>query len=232
MRRSTNGPCACTRTTMAILLSRNTSRVPLLWPLLLPRSVTGSTQCFQRGYSVCVLSRLVPYFIFPTCSSFIYHLSGFLSGFLSLTLHLLALPPHRQVQHPHKHLGSTHAIHGKASHALTCIFHICACQLWLTYHLSSRFQQRLEFTIASPPVTDFGTSNLNTFEHCYMPTVLYYLSTTADRTRQIAKHIKHTLCQQPPAQHLRTGPCPDEPCIYSGCVIYILQFSFALHTIC
>ena len=35
-------------------LSRNTSRVLLLWPLLLPRSVAGSAPCFQRGYLVRV----------------------------------------------------------------------------------------------------------------------------------------------------------------------------------
>src|SRR5258706_8697387 len=137
--RSMNGPCVRIQTTMAILLSRNTSRVPLLWPLLLPRSVAGSTPCFQRGYLVHVLSHLVPYFIFPTCSLVVYHSSILLSGFLSLTLHLLALPPCQQVQHPHKHLGSTHAVHGKAGHALTCSFHICACQLCFTYQLSSHF---------------------------------------------------------------------------------------------
>src|SRR5258708_33108792 len=122
-----NGPCARTRTTTAILLSRNTSRVPLLWPLLLPRSVAGSAPCFQRGYLVRVLSCLVPYFIFPTCSLVVYHSSVLLSGFLSLTLHLLALPPCRQVQCQHKHLGSTHDVHEKPGHALTCTFHICPC---------------------------------------------------------------------------------------------------------
>ena len=118
-------------------LSRNTSRVLLLWPLLLPRSVAGSAPCFQRGYLVRVLSRLVPYFIFPTRSLVIYNSSVVLFGFLSLTLHLLALPPCRRVQRPHKHLGGTHAVHGKAGHALTCTSHICACQLWLTYRLFS-----------------------------------------------------------------------------------------------
>ena len=210
-------------------LSRNTSRVLLLWPLLLPRSVAGSAPCFQRGYLVRVLSRLVPYFIFPTRSLVIYNSSVFLFGFLSLTLHLLALPPCQRVQRPHKHLGGTHAVHGKAGHALTCTSHICACQLWLTYWLfsfddilnllSPLLHTHLSLILArQPPI------------HAHCP--LYYLSTTADRTRQIAKHLKHTQCQQPPAQHLRTGPHPDDLCMYSGCVIYISQFSFALHTIC
>ena len=127
----------CVLALKLLQLSRNMSWVLLLWPLLLPRSVAGSALCFQRGYLVQVLLRLVPYFIFPTHSLVIYNLSVFLFGFLSLTLHLLTLPPCRRVQQPHKHLGSTHAIHGKAGHALTCTSHICTCQLWLTYQLFS-----------------------------------------------------------------------------------------------
>jgi hypothetical protein len=96
-----------------------------------PASATTSTQCFQTGYLVRVLSRLIPHPHVSYMLLDIHHLFLSPSGYLSFTLDLKALPPSPTGPSPTQ--ASPYCL-WRSTEMCVSPYYGSTCKHWLTQH--------------------------------------------------------------------------------------------------
>jgi hypothetical protein len=163
--------------------SRGTSRVPQLRSLLLPRPAATSARCFQKGYLVR---------IHRTCSLFLI-----LSMRLS-TVHLADARPHSPTTSPPPTQAPSVA---PMLSMAKLIMHRHVCIACFRIPFVNLLTQRHTFSFAfsddalnSPCIRtciDTYPSPVSLCPSQIPPAVHYYLSTTDDKAKLLAEHVKH-----------------------------------------
>jgi len=137
----------------------------------------------------------------------------------SSAVHLADTRPHSPTTLAHESI--IHSIYSEADHAPTCAYHIFPFPIWQlgSHNITLFLRWRSESTLHHPARR---TPRQHALLLCQprpssytLPAVHYYLSTTDDRTKLIAKHVKHVYKASNPQR--KSSPYYDPIACHSTC---------------